>query len=363
MRNRELLFKLMIWSLGIAAASGVLAALTASYDTVGRVAATAFLTCGIAGSLWFVYRQFENQDAAAHIAEGSFGAAFLFALLGIWSVGNFESTWGTAMSLFFCGALAAGGCGLRSRSGWELSGTVIVAASTMSLVLFLAAFWIASGQFEGKLVATGLSLLGWTLPGAFCLAGEPSALIRPSRWIGVGAAGFGLLLTILITTETIPSADWIGKLLLVSGSVTVIVVHANLCAMASLTERQNWLRQGTIGATVLTAVFTDLCLLFEVSDGILPRLAFASAIPASFGTMAVLFTSQYNKWSQRSPRAVAPAELSPAGAASSWHQALTLECPACETRQRIAVGSSQCTQCGLGFEVRLLEPKQTSDAA
>lgn len=167
----------------------------------------------------------------------------------------------------------------------------------------------------------------------------------------------------MITTDIIQSAEWIWRLLFVSGSVTAVVVHVNLCSLASLTAKQEWLRQGTIAVTVLAAIFTDLCLIFDVSDGLLPRLAFASAIPASFGTMALLFTAQYNKWSLRPPQTDTTLDSSAAEMTASRYQSLTVECPACNTKQQIAVGSSRCPQCGLGIEIRLLEPTQATGAA
>lgn len=109
MFDQKLLFKVMLWSLGVAAVLDVIAVLTASFDVVGRVTATAFLTSAVAAFQWQAAIRLEQSPSAVKIAQAGALLFFIFALCGIWRIGNEGKAWGTGFICLGSMTVAASG--------------------------------------------------------------------------------------------------------------------------------------------------------------------------------------------------------------------------------------------------------------
>ena len=118
--------------------------------------------------------------------------------------------------------------------------------------------------------------------------------------------------------------------------------------MVSVASGQHWLRLATIAAGVTTGVLLDLIIIFEIDlDGVesIPgRLTAASAILATCGSLALLILARFHR----------RIDLEGPGAAALQ---MTIVCPRCRKRQRVAVGSSTCCRCDLRLHIRVEEPR------
>lgn len=86
MFDQKVLFKVMLWSLGVTAFFGVVAVLTGSFEVVGRVTATAFLTSAAAAFLWQAAVRLEHSETAIKMAQSGAILFYLCALGGVWDI-------------------------------------------------------------------------------------------------------------------------------------------------------------------------------------------------------------------------------------------------------------------------------------
>lgn len=351
MFDQKVLFKVMLWSLGVAAILGVTAVLTASFDVVGRVTATAFLTSATAAFLWQAAVRLEQSPLAMKIAQVGAVLFYLFALCGIWQIGPEGKLWVTAF-VCLCGlTVAASGWAMQREPDYRYTGLIAAVASVVSGVCWLVGIW--SGQFDSKIAVTGLYIAGWSAAAAVCLIGLGTYPSRHWRWIGVGAAVGGLLISEYATYQTIDQ-KWVGNWLFVIGSITVGVIHAVLCYASRSAPPKLTIRLVAIVSTIVTAALADWIVLQQIQgDHLVLRLTIAAAIVASTSTIATAFIVQRH-W--RQSRLEQPAGESSSGAeigvAEEYHT-LRVECPRCNQPGVIPLGNSTCPHCGLRFKVQV----------
>lgn len=350
MFDQKVLFKVMLWSLGVAAVLGVIAVLTASFDAVGRVTATAILTSAAAAFLWQAAVRLEQSDLAVKIAQVGAIVFFLFALCGIWGIGDEGRMWGTAFICLGSLTVAASGWAMQRQADYRYTGLVTAVASMASGICWLIGLW--SGQIDGMILFTGFAIAGWSAAAAVCLVGLGVDPVRHWRWIGVGAAIAGLLLSEYALFQKIIQ-KWVGNWLFVIGSVTVVVIHAVLCYASRLAPPKLTIRLVAIVSTIITALLADVIVLLEAQgDHFVVRLMIAAAIVASTSTIATAFLIQRNWKQSRLASAIDNTRAPRAGHAAEF-KTLRIECPRCHQLNAMSVGDSNCPHCGLRFRIEV----------
>lgn len=351
MFDQKVLFKVMLWSLGVAAALGVLAVLTASFEVVGRVTATAFLTSVAAAFLWQAAVRLEQSASAMKMAQAGTLLFYLFALCGIWDLGNEGQLWSTAFVCLGCLTVAASGWAMQRQADYRHTGLIAAVASIVSGFCWLIAIW--SDQFEAKIMITGFAIAGWSAAAAVCLVGLGTEPARHWRWIGVGAAGLGWLLSEYAILQNLTS-KWVSDWLTVIGSVVVVVIHALLCYISRSAPAKLTIRLVAIVSTSVTALLVDINVLQQLSgDHFILRLTVAAAIVASTSTIATAFIIQRNWKLARQATAVGDRTVVTGQERFAAFKTLRVECPQCQQLSPIPVGASTCPHCGLLFRIEV----------
>jgi len=347
-RRSELMFRVMLWSLGIAAVCGVGAVLTASFDVVGRVVGTAILTAGVSAVLWQSIDRIGGARAIVRrLVDVAAGGFYLFALLGIWEVGREWKMWGTAVAIFAGFSLAAGGLWLAGRKDRRISGLMLAVSSVPSFLCWLSAIWLDLSK-DTEAFFAGTVLTAWASAAAACMFGHTSDSKHQWRWAGVAAAVIGYGLSVVLIFEG-SSTEWLEKLTFVVGSVCAVVLHTNLSLLAKLSDGQKWLRTVTGVVVVLCACCVDALVITDANGtGLLVRLTIALAILASAGSIAISFVGRRNARLEKLPKDAIDAS-------DSSLSAVEVRCPRCGQQQRLALGHSECRSCKLGFEIQLFE--------
>jgi len=351
MFDQKVLFKVMLWSLGVAALLGVVAVLTASFEVVGRVTATAFLTSAAAAFLWQAAVRLEQSESAIKMAQSGAILFYLFALGGIWDIGNEGKLWATAFVCLGCLTVAASGWSMQRQADYRYTGLIVAVASMVSGLCWLTAIW--SDDFDTKITITGIALAGWSAAAAVCLVGQGIDPVRHWRWIGVGAAIGGLLLSEYAIFQTIVP-KWVSDWLFVIGSIAVVVIHAVLCYASRTAPPQLTIRLVAIVSTIVTALLTDLIVLQQLNgDHFVLRLTIAVAIVASTSTIATAFIIQ-RSWKQSRLETAIVSETAVTGLGTvTEFKTLRVECPQCHVLNSIPVGDSTCPHCELRFRIAI----------
>lgn len=355
MFDQKLLFKVMLWSLGVAAFFGVVAVLTASFEVVGRVTATAFLTSAAAAFLWQAAVRLEHSEPAIKMAQSGAILFYLCALGGIWDIGNEGQLWATAFVCLGCLTVAASGWAMQRQVDYRYTGLIAAVASMVSGLCWLVAIW--SEQFDTKITVTGFAIAGWSAAAAVCLVGLGTEPVRHWRWIGVGAAACGWMLSEYAIVQAIVQ-KWVSDGLFVIGSIAVVVIHAVLCYASRSAPPKLTIRLVAIVSTIITALLTDLIVLQQLNgDHFVLRLTIAIAIVASTSTIATAFIIQRSwKQSRLEPANVSDPAVNALRTVTEF-KTLRVECPQCQQLSSVTVGDSNCPHCDLRFRIELLSSK------
>ncbi len=199
--------------------------------------------------------------------------------------------------------------------------------------------WLGAVRAE-RWQSVGLSLAVFAALAVVCLIGSGTDR-RHWRWLGVvaAAAAFAISAYAILFNIHEASAAFVCVV-----SVAAVVAHANAVAHCPLKPAQRWLLWGTIGAGIATGGFVDLARITSPwHEEMLQRLAGAMAIIAGCETLALLVLARLNQ------------RIVPACASLADLREITLTCPRCRARQTIAIGSGNCTACGLSIQVRVQE--------
>lgn len=357
MPTRKVLLRAMLWSLGLAAAAGVLAVLSGGDEIVWRVVGTGFVTALACGLLLPFSPMFDQEKTRA---VGLSGLAvvlveFLLALTLIWEVPQllfglqWEEELGLTMIFFALAAvLLALARTLANQPHSRLAGRVGVGATAVTFAAFMIAIWVPERLIDDeKWFESGSAVFTIGLLVLLSLVGAGAEPRRPWRWLAppAGVIAFALWMSnVWLGTESAFGTVMFSVLL----SIAAVVDHANLCLLVKLPSDWGWLRAGTIGAAILTAAFIDLVILNQeyvtiAWDGeLLGRLSAAAAIAAGCGTMALLVLARISR---------GVANETPAAELSE----MTVICPRCRKKQSIGIGDSSCSRCGLRISTRVEE--------
>jgi hypothetical protein len=344
---RRVCLRIMLWLLGAAALFGVLSVLTASYDIVGRVAATACVTAVAAGFLW-PFSVMIDRDRWRGV--GLFGAAsvllvYLLVTPAIWDLGHDVEE--AAMAGLIVALMTPAGlivmALLQSRTA-RVAGIVGMGLYTSVLTIFLAALWIPSSWYRGEgWWETGFIVAVFGAVAAANLVGVGTGDRRHWRWLGVLAAvvSGGMYVWKIWAQAVVYEA---ALLEIIGPTIAVAVAHMNLVMSVPLRGRQIWLRIATIITVALTAVCLDVELWLSLgsgpqSDGF-ARVALASGILASCGTLALIVLAGLNRIVARP---LVEGKL----------ESITVICPKCQKRQTIPLEAAACSRCGLEILVRI----------
>ena len=351
-RLRRVSLKVMLSMLVLAGVTGVATVLTASYDTLGRVAGTVIATAIVAGVLWPMSRlaDGERSQPAGLLGMVASLVVYLLVLPLIWELDRQEEEMAITslvigltvpFGMFFLSLTNVGATWIAARVGVGVFVTV--------LVLFLVATW-HPGQWR---VSENWWVTGWWCAAYGSLSFASLCGLRRFkidwRWLGVIAAFFAwVMILIAVWGESGPAE----KLIIVITSISVAFAHASLAGLVSLEPGQQWLRLGTIAAVAVAAAFLDLEVVFQPDRGIsmLGRISGAAAIIASCGSLALIIFARLNR--------VASYDL--AGVELYEITRIVLFCPRCHARLTAALGSDQCGRCGLRITTAIQEASKAT---
>ena len=352
--SRRLFFQIMLWSLGAAAVAGFFAMLTASYDVVGRVAATAFATAVAAGIMWRLEALLDDRAklVSGLLGMASTGICFLLSLLGIWTGEEDEWRWWVTIWALAMTTPVAMGCLQLIAKGRELVASLVgLLFSGIVLVLWLIPIWITTTN-RPEWSATVAVVAGYAALATLCLLSVSRSVRDAWRWAGVAAAALGCVVSLRAIWDRAPVSDSTLDAITVLVSVASVIAHANLTFLVPLRPSQVWIRWGTIGSAVLTATAIDAITVFDLhGDTLTARFAGAMAIVAGCGSLALAILARYNKLTA-SPFPARSDRIDP-----PMFEEMTIVCPRCELQQKVALGGAQCSKCSLEISIRVQAAK------
>ncbi|MDP6445487.1 MAG: hypothetical protein QGG36_06215 [Pirellulaceae bacterium] len=347
---RRISLKVMLCMLALAAVIGVLTVLTASYDTLGRVAGTVVATAIVAGILWpmSVLADRENSQAAGLLGMASVLVVYLLVIPLIWDLDPQEEE--MLISSLVIGFTVPFGMfflSLMNLPATWISARVGVGVYVSVLLTFLVATWHPGGWIRSdSWWVTGWSCAGYGSLSFACLCGLRRFTVD-WRWFGVAAAFFAWVLVLISEWG---ASDPSENLILVISSIAVVNAHTSLAALVPLKPGQGWLRIGTVGAVAAAAMFLDAEVIIAPERGIsiLGRMSGAASIVASCGSLALIIFARLNRTVDSDD--VTLAEIT--------H--ICVQCPRCQKRMKAPIGSAQCKGCGLQITTAIEEGEKSS---
>lgn len=354
MPTRSILLRILFCSLAVAALVGAMGVLFSSNESLWRIAATSIATSGAALLLLPVssLREKPSQRAASAAGVTFVVVAFLLALLAIWSPLVWHRDWGfwgTFFMFVLCGIPSLVFIRMLSARSTRIAGWVGLAAAGLIFGLSMLEVWTrwSFGRTYG--ISAG-ELAGWLVPysllAMLCLVGA-GVDRRHWRWIGVAAASVAY--ACIAYAEIHDLRGNAGTLIYIT-AVAAVIAHANVMLLVPLRPSQAWLRWVTIGAGVMTGLFTCLAAPPEGryrGDEQYGRLAGAFGIVASCGTLALSVLARIN----RRGGEVGATPL------TDLHD-IAIVCPVCRRKQTIPLNRrARCAGCNVQIVVRLEEPR------
>jgi hypothetical protein len=338
----------MLWSLGLAAVTGVGAVLTGGDDTVARVLGTSLATAGAALLLYPLSRMIDN---AKWRAAGTFGmllvvVQYILVLALIWEVADMlpgRRDDGIVLTILNFGATGIASTVMLRRlhsKGSRLASMVGLAMAALVAVVWLAGTWVG-GTYDDELAGTGFMLGGFGIVAVLSLVGAGTDR-RHWRWLGVACTTVATVMAIVgVWMHSTDPSD----LFVVLATVGVLVGYVNIVLCVPLKPAQRWLAMATIAAAVGTGVLFDLLIILLDGDSDpLFRFVAAGMIVTACGTLALMVVSRLNRG----------IELE---ASTSDITNITVICPRCRKKQDLPIGPAACGACGLRITTRVEEPK------
>lgn len=356
MPTRKLLFRVLLWSLGIAAVSGVGAALLGSIESIWRVPTTAIATAVAAGLMLIasVLADRPKVREAGLTGMALVVALYLLTLALTWVPGQglrFEQSIGlTILFLGICGVVAVGYLSLIRLRNAMVAGWTGVGLAATCLAIWLTATWL---DLSWRWYEVGWALAGIGTLATICLVGAGNDR-RHWRWVGVGASALAVAMAavgILYSLSGDPTAFAVALV------TACVVAHANVVVRCPLTSGQLWLRYVTVAAGMMTGALLAVIAGLDYRSTwendypwrgtieLLGRLASATGIVAGCGTLALAVLARLNRRIERPDTPVAD------------FKQITLVCPLCKKKQSQPIGEGHCSTCGLIFRLGLDEPR------
>lgn len=366
MSLRKVLLRGMLWSLGFAAATGVLAVLVRGGGAFWRVTATGFTTAAACGLMLPVSAMIDREKSRT---AGLLGMClviteFLLALLAIWQFGFhvFGVRWegeivATMLILAAGGVVMVKSFDLTHMPQGATAGRVMLWTTAFAVAVFLFAAWAArtTADHRGeRFWETGWAIVALGLPAVLALVGHEAngAPRRPWvhwRWLGVCSSVTACAMWVL--------EIWIGRgsdvgfvVFCVLASIAAVVAHANISLRCPLGPGQTWVRSGSVVAAMLTAGTIDLLCAHDrfpgmgLGEALLGRIASAGGIVTGCGTLSLCVLARINR------KVDLEADI------AEFVEAIVV-CPRCRKKQSISLGTSACSACGLRISIRVEEPR------
>lgn len=352
MNLQRTLLRLMLLTLGIAAAVGVVA-IFFSTGVMGRVALTALVGGVCIGLAIPVSKLLDSEKSRAGglLGLSSIVLALVTFLAAIWI--RLFASWDTEIQLTLTGLLVLIGGMLggfllpfASRTGVHWASRAAVAADLATMAFLASAIWFDSDPIQEQLAQTGGHIGGSGAAIALCLIGLGTSM-RLWQWAGV-LGGLAQVCLGLLGTWVVQSDDptWY----VIAAALSVVVGHANVITRVPAGDSGIWAKLASIGGMASAGVaIILLCVVTEGFHGsepeMLTRLLGASGIVAACGTMAVLVMYRLNK--------------RPPGGGETVAQIAGVQvvCPNCGRKRTAPIGESACDTCGLLLAIQVREPR------
>jgi hypothetical protein len=294
-------------------------------------------------------------DRDDHRNVGLFGAASVIAIYflaapSIWNLGHRGEE--AALAGLIVGLMLPAGLVIMLMTNTRVarvSGLVGMGLYVLVLASFLIALWYPGRWYRNEeWWQTGFALAGFGTVVLGNLVGVATNDRRHWRWLGVLAALVACGLSLGEVWRVWAFALASEEVIVVITSLAIAVAHANLTMLVPLKGAQVPLRWATITAVAVTAFGLDVDLLFELSKArsisVFARLALASGILASCGTLALVILACLNRLTGR-------------GVTEGHGATITIRCPKCDQRQTIPLEDAACSRCGLRIQVHVEEPQ------
>lgn len=363
MSLRKLLLRVMLISLGAAAALGTMAILLSSTDTIWRICGTAGATAAAAGLMIAasILMDRPNGRNAGMLALGVILLEYFGTVILIWDFWRLlpgrqpdEAVALTMVWLFICTPPAMAFLRGRPLAVARIASNVGLTVAGVTFTLLLIATWIENlALARGQMWFESSAMVGWiglAVAGALIGIDQPRDGLADRLWLvlrGMGAlAGLAAIaIGLYAVWNRIHSDTGLWTTLI---SISVVATHANLCRLAPLTPGQQWLRIATIAAGVATAIGVDLCVTFDAAGheiDALIRVASASGLITSCGSLALIVLTRMNRRVSEAPPVLEAI------------REITLICPACGRKQTLPAGTASCPDCRLRIFTRFEEPR------
>lgn len=369
---RKLLLRVLLWSLGLAAAFGAAGILLAEIEAIWRIAGTAMWTAVCAGIMLLCSVLVDRPQGrlAGLTGMAVIVAEYLLVLVLIWNLADameratgwdweeylaieafFLLLWALPAMMFLWMARTR----VAAVAGWTGLALSVTAFVMASLAVMRDEFLRISSGPE-KLYDLTAALIGIAPLAILSLVGVGTGDRRHWRWIGVvfaGLAYLGLAYAIVENLQGDPEP------LIALIATACVVAHANVILQVPIPSGQRWLTRATVAAGAVTGACVVLASLLHWrgflehgsgEDQILMRLASAAAVFAGCGTLAILVLARLTR------------RLDVPSLSAVKLEAMTVQCPVCGRKQALSLGEdgageASCRGCALILHAGATEPR------
>lgn len=356
----------MIWSLAAAALLGAVAILTNGSEVIWRIAGTTGTTAACAALMMAASVLLDKEAGRASGIVGMTAALFaaLFTLILIWDLTILipttrpDETCGmTIANLIICALPAMAFLRGRTLGSVRVACNVGVVLTGATFVLYLIPSWMIhqltgiGSSDDWLFTATATGLIG--LLAVACLVSIDARQEGGARkflpMLGIGGLASAVVAWCLVLYAIWMQIDESSGAFTAAISIACVVGLTQLAMLVPLSPGQTWVRIGTIGTAVTSAICVDILAFSDWSDPgeFVTRLGGAAGFVASCGSLALIIFARINR-----PMA---------GASRAYREAtdISVVCPGCRSKQVLPLGDSACPVCHLRFNIRVDEPRCT----
>lgn len=333
----------MLVCIGLAAASGIFTIFTAQTNVTGRIALTCLFGGVALGACMACARMMAHEAGRPAGVLGMFLAVIGFVLCAVatwlWRTTVDEKLGLTGLAYVPIAIALTAMVRLTANAKHKHAGIVGAGWLCVLFIISMLAIWVPWGQTEWQMpqMAAALALMWPLAPLTFCNIG-----VEPARWWRL--AGIILL---PITTSIVLALIWKiitpDELLMCTAIVTVsYAALGNGSFLINLTERQRWVRIGTLACAGLCGAMLIIASAQRFSMDPWGRFAAASALATVCGLLAMIVMERLN--ARAISRPVAQGETA---------SDVNLACPRCQSRHTLKMAGDRCPECGLLIIVRI----------
>jgi hypothetical protein len=363
MTLRRVLLVFMLVALAGCAAIGMMALFVSSNEGVWRLLGTAFSTAVAAGLLMPATLLVDRPRVRLGGLMGMLvvGACWFLINVAMWGDAFHLGSMDWRAFCLFWQVLAVGvpvtaALLLVSFKWARVAVWTLTVLATLALGFYTIGTVLpaSSGSFFGT---HDLTDEFWAMGGALESLGLVASLLlvnlgqgdrRYFRWPGVLLCVAAFVIAVMGIWGGAKD-EFYGRLFGVMAIAAVGFAHTNVVLMARLKPGQGWLVWGTIAFIAAAALAAAGAVLtaeaFDAESTALLRLSAAACIAAMCGSLALIVLSLFNR------------NVAPAPVVSQQFTDITLFCPSCSTKQKMAIGGGTCTTCSLQITVTVTEPR------